>query len=766
MTGIPPVRDRGRCGRSARRWHTAQGGAPLKDAPPLMRLPAAEQAGAKWLDRGDSMCGLLDATSEWISVLDLSGRILFINEAGRKALDMEGISWQPRGDWAALWPTETRVEARKAVRAAAAGAWSRFTACRLRRDGSSSWWDVALSPIAGGEGGPTSLAATMKDVTDRELAQEQLRWAANHDPVTMLPNRSHFQQQLEAEFAAATASGGSFSLLLLDIHGCKSIDEPLGVEAADALMSDMASRMRAGIRRGDFAARIGGQDFAVILGGISNEQHLTAAAEAIFDRVSEPYFHEGTKLECQVTIGASIFPQHGATRPELTKNAETALQTARETGRGSLRVFEAALRCEMQRHDSMLSLARHALRDNRVVPFYQPKVDLRDGTLYGFEALLRWRHPTLGIQSPETIQAAFQDDRLAAAISNRMIAMILADMRLWLDAGIEFGHVAVNAAAAEFRRGDFAERLLGQLNSAGIAPERLQLEVTEGVFLGRGAEHVLRALKAMSAAGIQIALDDFGTGYASLSHLKQFPVSTIKIDRSFVSDLHEDAGDEAIVRALVGLGRNLGVDVVAEGIETPAQSAYLRKHLCTYGQGYLFGAAEAADAVPALIKKFERAARMRLGALPAERPAKPGDVPRAAPAANRGNVYIVDDDVEVRDSIQFMLEIRGYNCRSFASGADFLGALLQLEPGCILLDVRMGGLSGLQVLRELRWMNLAWPVIVMSGELSNPLAAAAKAAGAHALLAKPFEESDLHQTLANAFHAIDAEGNGWCRANA
>jgi EAL domain-containing protein (putative c-di-GMP-specific phosphodiesterase class I) len=252
----------------------------------------------------------------------------------------------------------------------------------------------------------------------------------------------------------------------------------------------------------------------------------------------------------------------------------------------------------------MLSLAADALKDDLIRPFYQPKVDLRTGRLDGFEALLRWEHPVRGIQAPDTISAAFHDPELAAEISDRMIDGVMSDMRRWADTGVQFGHVAINAAAAEFRRGDFAEKVLERLERANLPASYLQLEVTETVFLGRGAEHVQEALKALSAEGIQIALDDFGTGYASLSHLNHFPVNVIKIDRSFISNLETSDHDAAIVRAVINLGRSLGIKIVAEGIETEKQSDFLRRHRCHLGQGYLYAKALPADAVSTLIHEW------------------------------------------------------------------------------------------------------------------------------------------------------------------
>jgi EAL domain-containing protein (putative c-di-GMP-specific phosphodiesterase class I) len=272
----------------------------------------------------------------------------------------------------------------------------------------------------------------------------------------------------------------------------------------------------------------------------------------------------------------------------MLKNADVALYVAKASGRRNLKVFNAGMRVDVERRHGMISRARRALEEDSIVPYYQPKVELGSGRIAGLEALLRWRHPEQGIQTPDTISAAFEDLALAAEISDRIVERLVVDVRDWLDRGYDFGHVAFNAAAAELRAGDFADRLLERLEKALIPPSAIQMEVTETVFLGRGAEYVHRTLDTLSEAGIRIALDDFGTGYASLSHLKEFPVHLLKIDKSFIRNLRPDTEDGAIVDAVIGLGRSLQIDVIAEGIETVAQRDTLVAMGCLYGQGYLY----------------------------------------------------------------------------------------------------------------------------------------------------------------------------------
>lgn len=740
VTPFAAISDRDRPGKAAA---TRQGvSAPVRLVP-ITDQDAGREHAAAALAPDDPLRHTFALCADWVSILDPAGRVLFVNDAGQASLG-PGSAVSVGTDWTACWLGQARAEAEKAVKLAAAGRASRFTGMCFAPHGNMACWDVAVSGIAAAGGPPSRIVIIARDVTDQKKAEERLQWAAHHDPLTSLPNRILFQKRLQEEIARALVLREPFGLLLLDLDDFKRVNDGLGHETGDALLCDLASRLLPAVRSDDFVARVGGDEFAVILRKVADDHQLSCAASGILDRLNQPYVGDGLILDCHASIGASIFPRDGTDPVELMKNADTALYGAKDGSRGSLRVFAPDLRAEIQVRDSMLSLARDALANNRLIPFYQPKVDLRTGRLSGFEALLRWNHPDYGPQTPETIDAAFRDDRLAAAISDRIIELVLGDMRRWLDDGVEFGHVAINAAAAEFRRADFADRLLDRLDRAAIPRSRLHLEVTESVFLGRGAECVERALRTLSEAGVEIVLDDFGTGYASLSHLKQFPVSTLKIDKLFVRDLHEDPDDEAIVRAVIGLGQSLGIKVVAEGIETPAQSAYLRKYGCDYGQGYMFGAAEGAAVVPLIAKRLNQHGVQTQGAALSGAGLEPA-------RASSSIVYIVDDDAEVCRSTRFLLQTMGYRCRTFASGAEFLSEVLRLEPGCVLLDVRMEGLNGLQVLSEIRWIAPEWPVAIMSGHADEALSAAARSAGAFAILGKPFDETIVLAALEQAF---------------
>lgn len=448
---------------------------------------------------------------------------------------------------------------------------------------------------------------TTRDVTDEKSSEERILWAAEHDPLTGLANRRLFVKRLNEAVAQAEQDQSQVGLLLFDLDKLKQTNDTLGHEAGDFLLRTFVERLAEVRRDGDTMARLGGDEFALIMPGLTSDAQMLDLAQSLLDRMREPLNFGGRLLECRASIGACVYPAHGRDAASLQRNADVALYRAKSQGRCRLVVFEAEMRSELQLMSSMLDMTRQALTTNGIIPYYQPKVALGTGKLVGFEALLRWKHPRRGIQGPGHISAAFEDLDLAEALSVRMFALVLAQMRKWLDAGHDFGHVAVNASAAEFLRDNFAERVLGQLHEAGVPPRYLELEVTESVLLGHQADRADHILRTLSNAGVRIALDDFGTGFASLSHLQRFPVDTIKIDRSFVRDLEHSAYGGAIIRAVISLGRSLGMTVVAEGIETEAQVRFLVDHQCDTGQGFFFGRpTEAADAEALLTASADR----------------------------------------------------------------------------------------------------------------------------------------------------------------
>jgi diguanylate cyclase (GGDEF)-like protein/PAS domain S-box-containing protein len=547
---------------------------------------------------------IIEASPDCVSLLDMEGDIVFMNDASVTALQLKSPRDLIGRSWGDVFPGTARGPAKLAVKQALSGRQSHFSASQPSPEG-HKWWDVVVAPIKRPGARQTGLLAIARDITHQKSAEDRVRWAANHDALTQLPNRTLFQRSLDRQLSEARDSGGRFTVLMMDLDNFKRTNDALGHAAGDALLIEFAARVRQALRADDVVARFGGDEFAVVLNNVGTEEEVEDAVASITVALKSPCMFDGKLIDIRTSIGACSYPHQGTTRTELLKNADIALYVAKASGRGVHKLFALEMRAEMQNRMSMLSIAREALTGQLIEPHYQPKYDLRTGELDGFEALLRWQHPLRGLQGPDTIAAAFEDATLAAEISDQMIERAMRDMRGWQDQGVNFEHVAVNASAAEFKRGDFAERALERLHRAQLSPRCLQIEVTETVFLGRGAEHVEEALRLLASEGVQIALDDFGTGYASLSHLNHFPVGVIKIDRSFIRNLEASAHDAAIVRAVINLGRSLGIKIVAEGVETAAQATLLRRYRCHSGQGYLFGKAQAAASVPAICSSRE-----------------------------------------------------------------------------------------------------------------------------------------------------------------
>ena len=435
-----------------------------------------------------------------------------------------------------------------------------------------------------------------------ELSDSEARSAylAYHDSLTGLPNRALFQRKLEEHNSEAGREAG-FALALLDVDKFKLTNDTLGHDAGDAVLTVFAARLKNAVRSGDLVARLGGDEFALLLAGMRGREELETYSHNLLEHLGQPFEHRGKMIHCRASIGATT-SNASDDAEDILKHADLALYEAKAAGGGLFRMFDPSMWSDLLIRQEMLSAAQAALDGDLIRPYYQAKIDLKSGAIVGFEALLRCCLPGRPAKGPECIAAAFEDVDLAVKLSDRMIDGVIEDISAWRVAGLRFGHVAINAGLADMHRGDFAERLLGKLARSRIPPECIQVEITESVLLGKDIDHIEQIFMDLTRHGIRLALDDFGTGFASLTHLKRFPIEIIKIDRSFVHDLQIDAEDGAIVDALIGLGKALKIEVVAEGIETAAQRDFLCALGCATGQGFLFGHALPAATISELLQ--------------------------------------------------------------------------------------------------------------------------------------------------------------------
>ena len=395
--------------------------------------------------------------------------------------------------------------------------------------------------------------------------------------------------------------------MFIDVDHFKQINDTLGHDVGDEILCGFAARLKKILQSTDKIARLGGDEFGAVLCDINSESTLTELVNSVEQRLNEPIRCKGRLIDCHVSIGVAIFPDHAVTAERLMKCSDLALANAKEV-RGCAVTFGPKLSEKFKREVKMLEIARNGLMMDRIVPYYQAKIDLVSGRLVGFEALVRCTQVEGVPLLPESFAHALEDREVARQIGERMLERVLNDIRLWTDRGLNFGHVALNTCIADFHANNFAERLLAGLSDRKLQPSQIEIEVTEGAFLGRNACYVARALNQLSSSGVRISLDDFGTGYASLTHLKQFPLDAIKIDRSFVDGIGKRADDTTIVKTLIGLGRSLGIETIAEGLETKQQVAFVKAQGCAVGQGFYFGRALPADLIPLSIAGIARRA--------------------------------------------------------------------------------------------------------------------------------------------------------------
>jgi diguanylate cyclase (GGDEF)-like protein/PAS domain S-box-containing protein len=466
-------------------------------------------------------------------------------------------------------------------------------------DGSYRWFCGRAAAERNAAGEILGWYGTLEDVHERKTTQLALLHLANFDLLTGFPNRHRFSTELDEALAKAERHSTQTALILLDLDEFKLVNTLFGHPAGDDLLASFARRMRgSGIR----LFRIGGDEFAAIVEDCSGIDPLLSFTDRIHALLEAPFETADALLDSRASIGCALFPRDGRTSRELLKCVDMALYAAKDAGRSQTKVFQSNMRSRLQRRNSMLGVARRALAEDIIEPFFQPKVALCDRRIIGFEALMRIRSNRFGFQSPSVIGAAFEHPELSLALAERILSKVLVVVKDWRASGLSFGRIAINASPREFRGGDYADRLLSRLAAEQVRPQDIEVEVTETVFLERDGDLILDSLVKLKQAGVTIALDDFGTGYASLSHLRDYPVDVLKIDQSFVRTLGTDSRQEPITKGLIELSRIIGIQTVAEGVETDDQARLLQSFGCDIGQGYLFGRPVAAGEAKALLE--------------------------------------------------------------------------------------------------------------------------------------------------------------------
>ena len=462
----------------------------------------------------------------------------------------------------------------------------------------------------------TSVLAIVRDITERKSSEARIFNLAYYDELTELPNRQLFSQSLEQTITLARRDDQKFAVLFVDLDRFKRINDTLGHSVGDELLKEVAGRLQKCTRSGDTVirfnsdgdegiklARLGGDEFVIKLYGIEDENAVSTVASRIISVLTPPFTCEGHQFVVTPSIGIAVYPQDGETGEELLMNADSAMYRAKFHGRNNYKFFSETMRTKSLHRLDLENQIRKAIESSQFELHYQPKVDAESWSLVGAEALLRWNHPERGPIAPDDFIPVAEETGLIVPIGQWVLREACKQVRAWSTLPTGAIPVSVNISSHQFNSDGLIEDVFDAVSSAGIDALLLELEITESVLL-QDADSTLAALQKLKQAGVSLSVDDFGTGYSSLSYLKRFPIDTLKIDRSFVKDLHCDADDAAICAAILAMARQLGLNVVAEGVETEQQLDFLRRHGCNQIQGFLCSPALSPDDFAAMLTKI------------------------------------------------------------------------------------------------------------------------------------------------------------------
>jgi diguanylate cyclase (GGDEF)-like protein/PAS domain S-box-containing protein len=443
--------------------------------------------------------------------------------------------------------------------------------------------------------------ALRAEASRRQYARE-LEHQAHHDGLTGLPNRLMLQDRLCQAIAFAARYTRPVWVVFLDLDHFKFVNDSLGHKAGDTLLNTIAARLQFAMRESDTVARLGGDEFVLVLPERKDEHLAASIVQRIKDTVAQPLTIEGQEFILGCSIGVAVYPNDGADPETLIKHADIAMYRAKETGRNNFQFFTPSMNERLIERIRIEGDLRNAIEREEFVLHYQPQVDTRSGRIIGMEALIRWQHPALGMVAPLRFIGLAEETGLIIPIGAWVLRCACAQNKAWQQAGLGHLRIAVNLSARQFAQPDLVQSIAAVLEETGLAPQYLEIELTESLVM-TDVEHAIGILHDLKTLGVRLSLDDFGTGYSSLSYLKRLPIDALKIDQSFVRDITHATNDAAIVVSIISLAHNLQLDVIAEGVETPAQLAYLKQHGCNEMQGYYFSKPVPADAFGQILKQ-------------------------------------------------------------------------------------------------------------------------------------------------------------------
>ena len=430
-------------------------------------------------------------------------------------------------------------------------------------------------------------SSVLSTALQRIDSEARLAYLAQFDPLTALPNRALLADRFSQMIVQAKRRGSPVAVLFIDLDGFKAVNDTLGHVGGDELLKEVAVRLQSAVRTGDTVARISGDEFAVVLADLVRPEDAALVAQKVIDRLGESIHVQGSEVFVTASVGIAAFPADGTDAETLIGAADAAMYRAKQSGRNTYQFFTAEINQRSRARVQLGSELRRALEREEFVLFYQPRYELATRRPSGAEALLRWRHPERGIVSPAEFVPVLEETGLIVYVGEWAIRRACQDLKGWESAGLKVGPVSVNLSARQFRQQALEARIRALVNAVGVEPGLIELEITES-YLMQDPDQAIRVMRGLSETGFRIAIDDFGTGYSSLAYVTQFPVSALKVDRSFVRDMSRDKSDATVVRTIIEMAHSLGFTVIAEGVETEEQATLLQLLRCEQAQGYLF----------------------------------------------------------------------------------------------------------------------------------------------------------------------------------
>jgi diguanylate cyclase (GGDEF)-like protein len=426
-----------------------------------------------------------------------------------------------------------------------------------------------------------------RDITDRKRAEEMISYQAYHDILTDLPNRMLFKDRLGLAVIQAKRKVTELAVMFIDLDRFKLVNDTLGHVKGDELLQQAAARLKACLRRGDTLARQGGDEFTIVLPELRDRGDAKAVAEKFLDALQKPFDLDGHVVHISASIGIAVYPNDGETIDELLRHADIAMYQVKALGKNGHSFYHPSMLDMSHQKIALEQALRRALENGELEMYYQPQVDVITGRIVGAEGLMRWNHPERGLLAAGEFLPFAEENGLMLPLSDWMLGALCRDLLAWNAAGGDQLRLSLNLSPQYLDRGDFFEKMRGALARDSISPAQIEVEITENICI-RNPQYAIEQLNKLCQLGVSVAIDDFGTGYSSLAYLHRFPIHTIKIDQSFVKEIHDEGGHYPVILAIISIARGLGLHLVAEGVETDAQARYLQANGCTTMQGYLY----------------------------------------------------------------------------------------------------------------------------------------------------------------------------------